>query len=366
MQIAIEPLTYGDRVWIKVIPLGYIDRLPEHLRAVPGCRWKQPYGWHLPKTPAAWQALQGVFGRTNITIRTPKPEAKKPSSTAVLSEHQETEVLRLVETLMLQRYSPRTIQSYRSFFIRFLLDHPHQVPETLTDTDIKQYLVRQIRQRHWSESTQNGCINALKFYYEKVLGHPRTVYHFRPRKPKKLPAVLSQAEVAALLNAVSNLKHRCILMLIYSAGLRLSELLRLRVQDVLRAQGKLFVKSAKGKKDRYTVLAPKMDALLARYQDQYQPSYWLFEGQTGGMYSARSVQAILRRAVTRSGVNPFATVHTLRHSFATHLLENGMDLRYIQALLGHSSSKTTEIYTHITEQARNRFRSPLDHLNDLE
>ena len=192
------------------------------------------------------------------------------------------------------------------------------------------------------------------------------MYDFRPRKPKKLPTVLSQEEVLALFRAVSNLKHRCILMLIYSAGLRLGELVRLRIEDVFIPQRKIFVKAAKGKKDRYTVLSDKMLVVLQKYLGNYHPDYWLFEGQTGGPYSARSVQNVLRKAVKQAGVNPYATVHTLRHSFATHLLENGMDLRYIQALLGHSSPKTTEIYTHITEKARNRFRSPLDTLEDID
>lgn len=199
-----------------------------------------------------------------------------------------------------------------------------------------------------------------------MLGQPRKICDLRPKKPKKLPTVLRQHEVVVLLGAVSNLKHRCILMLIYFAGLRLGELLRLRIDDVLVAQKKVFVKDAKGQKDRYTVLSERMTTYLMRYLKKYKPTYWLFEGQTGGAYSASSVQAILCRAVDKSGVNPFATVHTLRHSFAAHLLENGMDLRYIQALLGHRSSKTAEVYTHVTDTARRRFKSPLDHLEDLD
>ena len=149
-------------------------------------------------------------------------------------------------------------------------------------------------------------------------------------------------------------------MLIYSAGLRISESTRLRKEDVDFKRNTVFVKAGKGKKDRYTVLSEQMKKVLKQYLDDYRPEYWLFEGQYGGQYSTRSIQNIFRRAVKKSGVNPFSTVHTLRHSFATHLLERGMDLRYIQILLGHNSSKTTEIYTHITPKARQKFCSPMD------
>jgi site-specific recombinase XerD len=152
-------------------------------------------------------------------------------------------------------------------------------------------------------------------------------------------------------------------MLIYSAGLRPGELLKLRVDDLHTHTGKIFVKSGKGKKDRYTILSPKMMEVLTQYLKQYKPQYWLFEGMLKEQYAARSVQAVLRKAVTKAKANPFATVHTLRHSFATHLLERGTDIRYIQGLLGHASVKTTEIYTHITPKGGDQIKSPLDHLD---
>ncbi|MCP3932122.1 MAG: tyrosine-type recombinase/integrase, partial [Bacteroidetes bacterium] len=180
---------------------------------------------------------------------------------------------------------------------------------------------------------------------------PKEFYDIRrPRKPAKLPHVLSEKEVVALFNAVGNLKHKCILLVIYSAGLRLGELTKLRRTDILWDKNQIFVHDAKGKKDRMTVLSDKMKVFLKKYLTEYEPDYWLFEGQTGGMYSTLSVQNILRRAVETSKINPYATVHTLRHSIATHLLEQGTDLRYIQHLLGHSSSETTQIYTHITKK----------------
>jgi integrase/recombinase XerD len=154
-------------------------------------------------------------------------------------------------------------------------------------------------------------------------------------------------------------------MLIYSGGLRIGESIRLRKEDIHFDRKQIFIKGGKGKKDRYTVLSEKMMALLQQYLTAYTPDYWLFEGQAGGQYSTRSVQQVFRRAIAKSGVDPYSTVHILRHSFATHLLERGTDLRYIQELLGHSSSETTQIYTHITKKARHKFSSPLDFL-DLE
>ena len=166
-----------------------------------------------------------------------------------------------------------------------------------------------------------------------------------------------------LFKAVDNLKHRTMLLLIYSAGLRLGELLNMRKDDVLFDRKRIFVKSGKGKKDRYTLLADNMENTLHAYLKAYKPLYWLFEGPMAEPYSARSVQLVLRKAVAKAGVNPYCTVHTLRHSFATHLLERGTDIRYIQALLGHNSLKTTEIYTHITQKGGNTIKSPLDQLN---
>lgn len=194
-------------------------------------------------------------------------------------------------------------------------------------------------------------INAIKFYYEKVLGQQRKFYELRPKKPQQLPLVFTETEIVLLLKPVDNLKHKCILMLIYSAGLRLGELTQLRIDDINTAQKSVFVKAGKGKKDRRTLLSDKMILFLNRYLKEYKPQYWLFEGMDGGQYSPRSVQAIFRRAVRAAGVNPYATVHTLRHSFATHLLEQGTDLRYIQELLGHNSVKTTEIYTYSQKTA---------------
>ncbi len=212
-------------------------------------------------------------------------------------------------------------------------------------------------------SYQNQSINAIKFYYEQVLGRPvRTYYIQRPKKPKVLPNVLSEEEIQLILNKMDNLKHKCIISLAYSAGLRLGEVINLKLLDIDSKRNYIIVRQGKGKKDRYSLLSARVLELLRIYFKAYQPKEFLFEGQFGGPYSATSIHNILKAAVEKAGIKKRVTVHTLRHSFATHLLERGTDIRYIQELLGHQSSRTTEIYTHMTQKGLGKIKSPLDNL----
>ena len=219
-----------------------------------------------------------------------------------------------------------------------------------------------VEKRKVSSSFQNQVINAIKFYYEKVCGGKRLPYITidRPFKEKVLPTVLSEEEVQRIINCVKNIKHKAILLTIYSAGLRISEVVNLKIADIDSKRKAIIIKGAKGKKDRNSILSDKLLINLRDYFKQYKPKVWLFEGQTGEQYSETSIQHIFRNACNDAGIMKKATVHTLRHSFATHLLERGTDLRYIQELLGHSSSKTTEIYTHITRKGMEQIKSPLD------
>ena len=185
----------------------------------------------------------------------------------------------------------------------------------------------------------------------------------RPRSEHKLPNVLSEEEVMRIINNVQNIKHKAILLTIYSAGLRISEAVNLKIADIDSSRHLILIKGAKGKKDRNSLLSEKLLVYLRKYFLMYKPKVWLFEGQYGGQYSDSSIQAIFREACNAAKITKKATVHTLRHSFATHLLERGTDLRYIQELLGHSSSKTTEIYTHITHKGMEQIKSPLDNLD---
>lgn len=368
MRIQVFPLKWQGQERIGIRPLGYDSAFPSMMKAIAGSRWTPDLRfWHIPYSPQAYKHLQQVFGIGHIQIQkhppsaTPKQKTRKQKNWAHLKHYQE--LVKLEERLCLKRYSYNTVKTYKNFFAQFLAYYPEEHPENITKSAIEAFLLKYSEQRKWSESTQNQAVNAIKFYYEKVLGQARTFYEFRPKRSKTLPNVFSEQEVEKLFSVVTNLKHQTILMLIYSAGLRIGECIKMRKADLDFDRNTVFVKSGKGKKDRMSVLSQKLKVQLERYMDAYKPDYWLFEGQTGGVYSARSIQAVFRRAVAKAEINPYSTVHTLRHSFATHLLERGMDLRSIQALLGHNSPETTQIYTHITRKMENKFVSPLDYLD---
>lgn len=296
-------------------------------------------------------------------IEEARPEKNRRQNTVIPARF-ETEVTKLEQTLLLRRYSWRTIKTYQSCFRNFLKYYDNKEPKQISRSDIDRYVTHLIKTKNISESHQNQILSAIKMYYENTIGQEGKVrYLIRPKKAQKLPHVLTEDEVSRLLQAIDNLKHKCILMLIYSGGLRLGEVVQLRLVDLQPTQQRLFVYGGKGKKDRCTLLSEKVWKKLQQYIEVYQPLEWVFEGQYGGQYSPRSVQAIFTKAKKKAGINPYATVHTLRHSFATHLLEKGVDLRYIQELLGHESSKTTEIYTHITHTGWAKVKSPIDDLS---
>jgi len=265
--------------------------------------------------------------------------------------------------LILKSYSKNTLSSYKTEFSNFLRYFEKFDIKIINKEQIESYIFYLITKYKISDSRQNVAINAIKFYYENVLGKPREHYDIqRPKSAKSLPDVLSTEEVFSLINSPKNIKHKAILYTIYSAGLRVGELVNLRINDIHSDDKYIFIKGAKGKKDRQTLLSDVLVKVLRKYYKEYKPSYWLFEGQDGGKYSTTSIQKIYRKAQQNSGANPWSTPHTLRHSFATHLLENGVNLRYIQALLGHSSSKTTEIYTHLVNLSNNKIENPLDNI----
>ena len=319
--------------------------------------------WSLVNTKENWELIQRVYsGKFEI-----RQAEKKVSTPVKCLNHQSMQVLAEMEQkLTLKAYSPSTIKNYASSLSQFLGFFESRDLKDITKEEIEAFVYHQITKYKISESAQNTLINAIKAYYEHVLGRERTIYEIqRPKKSLTLPNILSQEEVKAILHSVDNLKHWAILMLIYSAGLRISEAIKLRIRDIHSDEGYIFIKGAKNKKDRKTVLSPVLLVLLRQYYKVYKPSYWLFEGQEGGQYSTTSIQAVFRRAIEKSNSNPWATVHTLRHSFATHLLQKGTNLRYVQALLGHESSKTTEIYTHVLSISNKNIQSPLDGIDEI-
>ncbi|MDD2799654.1 MAG: tyrosine-type recombinase/integrase [Bacteroidales bacterium] len=269
-----------------------------------------------------------------------------------------------IEKLKELRYSINTQNVYCDLFEEFLNYYSNKAVKEITEDEIITFLRYLVNERKISTSYQNQSINAIKFYYERVLsGKPKIYLIERPRKETYLPEVLSDEEVVAILKTIANLKHKALIMTIYSGGLRISELINLKVKDIDSNRMQIRVEQSKGKKDRYTLLSKKTLITLREYFKEYKPKEWLFEGESGGQYTQKAIQNILKRAVQKAQIKKHITVHTLRHSFATHLLENGTDLRYIQSLLGHSNSKTTEIYTHITTKGFEQIKNPLDKLD---
>ena len=248
----------------------------------------------------------------------------------------------------------QTLRSYRELLI-----------QKRCSSNTNRYILQLIQAKNISTSQQNQRINAIKFYYEKILGREKQFYSLhRPRKETILPKVLSKSEIEKIFLATENIKHKAILMLIYSAGLRRSELLNLEIKDIDSWRMAITIRDAKGNKDRISLLSNHLLILLRQYYREYKPHRYLFEGANGSQYSPTSIAKILKNAAHKAGIKKNVTPHMLRHSFATHLLEQGTDLRYIQELLGHSSSKTSEIYTHVSKQALDNIRNPLDDFFD--
>jgi integrase/recombinase XerD len=314
--------------------------------------------WSVINTPEMLKGIKEVFGTEFRNVET------EPKDKRAFIELNETESLIIAEVekkIILKGYSVHTRNSYKSEMIAYLTFHRGQGIESLSKNQIESYIFHLITKYKISESRQNIAINAIKFYYEHVLNKDRTYYDIqRPKKSKTLPNVLSQEEVMRLLKVPTNIKNKAILTVLYSAGLRLNEVIKLRVEDIHSDEGFIFIKGAKGKKDRKTILSHYLLKLLRQYYIKHKPAYWMFEGANGGQYSSTSVSKIFRKAVTKAKVNAWATPHTLRHSFATHLLQQGVNLRIIQSMLGHSSAKTTQIYTHVLNINNKIVQSPLD------
>ncbi|MGB5387820.1 MAG: site-specific tyrosine recombinase/integron integrase [Eudoraea sp.] len=262
--------------------------------------------------------------------------------------------------LELKRYANNTVRTYVSFFEMFINHYKEKELNAINESDIRAFLQKLIH-KNVSNSYLNQAINAIKFYYEVVLGMPNRFYEIeRPRKESKLPTVISKEEVLSIIDNANNLKHKCIIKLLYGSGLRRSELLNLKLVDVDSKRMLIRVKDSKGNKDRYTLLSKTTLEDLRIYYKEWNPREYLFEGQKGGKYSAASVLKIVKEAAFRARTKQTVTPHVLRHSFATHLLESGVDLRQIQVLLGHGSSKTTEIYTHVATNTFKNIKNPLD------
>ena len=260
-----------------------------------------------------------------------------------------------------KRYSQSTIQTYTFFIADFINFHTKTPLEELTNRDVELFIETVFIERNYSVSSQRQFISALKIFtvfYPQIKINNLSLE--RPKKSRTLPSVLSQEEVLRIIQYTQNIKHRAILTLLYSCGLRIGELINLKLADFHVERKQLIVKKGKGRKDRYVSLADSFLPLLSNYYHSYKPTIYFVEGQNGGKYSAESIRSFLRKSCKKAGIRKLVTPHTLRHSYATHLLENGVDLRYIQTLLGHSKPETTMIYTHVQRKDLMEIQNPLD------
>jgi len=380
--------------------------LNKAVRNIPGSNWTKTFKcWYVPLNRENYQAIVTAFDglaetdnkalhdylteRKKNTLKAgaaaeqlprqpveklpPTPSVKQcntkqPSKvTAKTGMHLIKEVNRHIlpamkERLLLKALSPNTIDTYLTEMSQLLQLLGNTKADDLTPERIKKYLVYCFDVLKHSENTLHSRINALKFYYEQVLGREKFFWEVpRPKRPLLLPKVISEEKILEGLLAVRNLKHRTILLLAYSAGLRVSEAVSIKITNVNSDRMQIFLEAAKGKKDRLVTLSNTILVILREYYKIYKPKEWLFEGQYSGKhYSTRSAQEIFKAAYKKLKLPAKCSFHSLRHSFATHLLENGTDITYIQKLLGHNDIKTTLRYTHVSNRDASKIESPLD------
>jgi site-specific recombinase XerD len=273
---------------------------------------------------------------------------------------------KFVEHLKLKAYSTSTIRTYRNEFLQLLQLLKHKAVNELTADDIKRYMAYAMEKEGIKENTAHSRLNALKFYFEQVLKREKFFWDIpRPKKPMILPKLLNEKELGKLFNALINRKHKAMLFAAYSAGLRVSEIVNLKIKDIDSDRMQIFIEKAKGKKDRYVNLSPVLLDILRSYIRNYKPKpvTYLFESDySKNAYPTRTVQQIFSNAKIKAGIKKDVGIHSLRHSFATHLLEKGTDIRYIKEILGHFNIKTTERYLHVARQKLINIISPLDDL----
>lgn len=337
-------------IWIS---FDYSPQLKADLKKrFSSAKWSQSNNkWYLPDFPSVREQLNIAHKDQNYN----RQKRIHPNNSKVFEN--------FCQALQLKGYSPNTVKTYTSEFLQFLITLKAHPADELSSDRLKDYFLYCVNQNKYKERTLNSKINAIKFYYEQVLCQPRMFYDIpRPKKPLTLPRLLSQKEVKRLFEVIDNQKHLLLLQMIYGMGLRVSEIVKIRIEHIDSSRMQVLIAGAKGKKDRYVNLPESVLPLLRAYYKTTKPDVWLFNGQYGGQYTTASVQKVFKRTMEKAKINKNVGVHSLRHSYATHLLDNGTNLRFIQELLGHNSIKTTQIYTHISFPSIAEVKSPLDDL----
>lgn len=378
--LILRPATHRE---LPVLLLGFHrnDSLLTLLRSnFPHTRWSSTLkSWYLPYAESlSSQIIERVQHVANIQEEPTSQTHESPKKNSVtivrktepalslpaLSEDHSKKIEQFTQWMRSRRYADNTIQTYTDGLRIFMRYFSAKNIELISNEDLIDFNNQYILAHQFSGSYQNQIINAVKLFFRNIqLRSMDIALVHRPKPEHKLPNVLSKEEVKSILQAPTNIKHKAMLSVIYSCGLRCGELLRLKFEHVDSKRNLLVIKQSKGKKDRIVPLSKKIIELLRDYYKACHPKVFLFEGQhSGSMYDERSLQQVLKQSLSKTGINKPVTLHWLRHSYATHLLESGTDLRYIQEILGHSRSTTTEIYTHVSTRNIQNVISPFDDL----
>ena len=375
MKWKAEPITHKNEARIA-LHFDYSKEANQRVRKLSGAQWSKTLQvWHLPDNEVyrkQFKLVTEIHPVPSIITgliqnETPAPLKQKPLARP-LKEPLNAEGLAKIDEfkrwLRSRRYSDSTIKTYSEALLSFLKFYSNKPIAEITNNDVIMFNNEFVLAHKLSASYQNQIVNAIKLFFRKIENSALKVdLVHRPKKYNPLPKVLALEEITAIINSLENLKHKCMISLIYSAGLRRSELLAMRINSVDSKRMELFITHSKGRKDRVVPLSQTVLSMLREYYKTYKPKDFLFEGQAGDQYSERSLALVLKKACEKAGIKKPVNLHMLRHSYATHLLETGTDLRYIQELLGHKSSRTTEIYTHVSQRSLNKIKSPLDKLH---
>ncbi len=363
--ISYSLITHNRKKRIGVY-FNYNNTLNDKMRKVDGAAWSRSLKcWHINDTPENRKKCKLPQQNSSAVLLQPSIQTNK-TALLYLSSNNKEQMQKFLEQLQLRAYSISTIRTYKNEFAQLLYLLKEIPAQNLQPEHLQRYLLYCL-QHGLAENTMHSRINALKFYYEKVLHKERMFFEIpRPKKPLLLPGVFNKEEIASILNSVDNLKHKTILMLAYACGLRVSEVVSICISDIDSKRMIIHLHGAKGKKDRIVNISATLLVVLREYYKQYKPAKYLFEGQYAGEhYSSRSIQLVLQAAKQKAGITRPGSMHQLRHSFATHLLDKGIDVVMIQRLLGHNDIKTTLRYLHVTNRDLQKVLSPLEDIAGL-
>ncbi|MDN3664385.1 site-specific tyrosine recombinase/integron integrase [Algibacter miyuki] len=365
-SITLAPLTYNSKSCIA-ITFRYNFDVKEYIKKFDGVFWSNTHRtFYFEYNEARLEAFKAHLQKGNLTLiedttTSLVPHKTSKSKLAILNPEKTTVYHQFLEFLKGKRFSTSTISTYGGFILEFLRFTGEKPLDSLNENDVRRYTEWAVSTLNYAISTHRQMVSGLKHFahfYPACSINTDKIY--MPKKDKKLPIVLSIEEVLSLLQATKNLKHRTIIAMLYGSGLRIGELISLKLSDFDFKRKQLYIQNAKGRKDRYTTIAESLFPLLKNYHNTYKPKVYFIENPNGGHYSPESIRAFLKRNAKTAGITKTITPHTLRHSYATHMLEQGIDIRYIQELLGHSRPETTMIYTHVTRKDLQQIKSPLD------